>query len=1022
MFRKALLKILCVSFILGSAPNFLLAQMGEGEDPPCEYITSPSSFNLTYAAATKSVNITNISGNSCLWNLTKTVSWISLSKTVGSGSTSFTFTCTQNNSTASRTGYIRLSTVTDVYVISVTQGGLPSPPATPGVPSGKSAVCPGETTTYGISPVSGATYYRWVAPAGASISGQGSTNVSITFGSTGGNVSVRAENVAGVSSYRSKNVTINTIPSITGHPSNRTVCSGSSALFQVNASGTGLSYQWQYSSNGINYYNCVTGFGINTANFTETSTTGKNGYKYRCIVSGTCGPSVTSNSATLTFNTAPSITSHPSGRTVCSGTNASFSVSATGTGLSYQWQYSSNGINYYDCVTGTGINTANFTETSTAGKNGYRYRCVVSGICNLTATSSSATLTLNTAPSITGHPSNRAVCSGSNASFSVSATGTGLSYQWQYSSNGTNYYNCVTGTGINTANFTETSTAGKNGYKYRCIVSGTCSPGATSNSATLTVNTSPSITGHPSNRTVCSGSSASFSVSATGTGLSYQWQYSSNGIHYYNCLTGFGINTANYTETSTEGKSGYKYRCVVSGTCGPSVTSNSATLTFNTAPSINSHPSGQAVCPGSNASFSVSATGAGLSYQWQYSSNGIHYYNCETGTGINTANYTETNTAGKSGYRYRCIVSGICSLTAISSSAVLTLKTVPDQPGAIQGETYVCAELPKNYSVQPVTGVTYNWDLPNGWSGSSTSNLITATPGLTGGNITVTSGNECGSGVSQTLFVDVYSTPPAPVFDEFIYNDGTTTARVLSASGVTFFWQTTADGQSTGHSGLSYTTATTGTMFVRARLDENPNFWSDALPVDINIYTTPPVPDQAQTVYDGEYITLVLPTVSSGYTVYWQETETGTSTSDSTSPRIVAVSGTYFYRVRHNISGLWGDTQQISVTVHDVLYAVKSGSWTDPTVWGATENGPAVHILPNKYTKVIIKGYQITLSEDKNSGDIELLAKPGSISGLLINNGILTLYGEISVEENDSENKAWLQIIVPGKLNCVEKE
>ena len=90
MFRKALLKILCVSFVLGSAPNFLLAQMGEGEDPPCEYITSPSSFNLTYAATTKSVNITNINGNSCLWNLTKTVSWISLSKTVGSGSTSFT--------------------------------------------------------------------------------------------------------------------------------------------------------------------------------------------------------------------------------------------------------------------------------------------------------------------------------------------------------------------------------------------------------------------------------------------------------------------------------------------------------------------------------------------------------------------------------------------------------------------------------------------------------------------------------------------------------------------------------------------------------------------------------------------------------------------------------------------------------------------------------------------------------------------------------------------------------------------
>src|SRR5438093_3484866 len=57
---------------------------------------------------------------------------------------------------------------------------------------------------------------------------------------------------------------------------------------------------------------------------------------YSVIVSGVCGNPVT-NSASLTVNENLAVSSAPVSVTNCPGTSASFSVSATGTGMGYQW-------------------------------------------------------------------------------------------------------------------------------------------------------------------------------------------------------------------------------------------------------------------------------------------------------------------------------------------------------------------------------------------------------------------------------------------------------------------------------------------------------------------------------------------------------------------------------------------------------------------------------------------------------------------------------------------------------------
>ncbi|MGH9688942.1 MAG: immunoglobulin domain-containing protein, partial [Candidatus Acidiferrales bacterium] len=96
--------------------------------------------------------------------------------------------------------------------------------------------------------------------------------------------------------------------------------------------------------------------------------------------------------------------------------------------------------------------------------------------------------------------------------------------------------------------------------------------------------TAPSITTQPASQSVAAGQTATFTVVATGTApLSYQWQKDSANIS--------GAASVSYTTPATvAADKGTTYRVVVSNSAG-SVTSNSATLTVQSAAS----PSGAAV-------------------------------------------------------------------------------------------------------------------------------------------------------------------------------------------------------------------------------------------------------------------------------------------------------------------------------------------------------------------------------------------------------------------------------------------
>jgi hypothetical protein len=492
-------------------------------------------------------------------------------------------------------------------------------------------------------------------------------------------------------------LTVNTQPAITAQPANvANQCPGGVVSYTVAATGAGLTYQWQENT-GVSWNNITNG-GIYQNATTPTLTlngvaSAMNGYQYRSVVSGTCTPSpVTSNLVTLNVGTAPVLTASPVSVAKCLGSSHTFVAGATGTGLVAQWQLSTdNGTTWNNVTNGgvySGATTSNLTITGmTATMNGYQYRCVFTGYCPSPVTTSAATLTVNSPAAIVSNPVNSTVCEGGTTAFSITASGTPtLIYQWQVNF-GSGFVNVNPNLPYFASSNSTTPTltvsnipALLNGTQFRCVVySNTCLGPVNSGTATLTVNTLPAITVQPTNKVTCTGSNTVFTITGTGTGISYQWQ-ENNGSGFTNITGGLytGFNTNSLTLNGTPlTYNNYQYRCIISGTCTPSVTSNAVSLTVNSLPAITAQPISVNLCPGVNTFFQIAATGTGITYQWQVNQGAgfVNLTNTPPYNGVTTNRLDITGVVyGLNAYQYRCVVSGTCAPPAISNSALMTVK------------------------------------------------------------------------------------------------------------------------------------------------------------------------------------------------------------------------------------------------------------------------------------------------------------------------------------------------------------
>ncbi len=365
--------------------------------------------------------------------------------------------------------------------------------------------------------------------------------------------------------------------SITENPENKSICVGLSTTFRVAATGTALTYKWQVDV-GFGFLDLKPSSTFSDVDQPElkvnTVSTMLNGYKFRCLVNGTCGTELSSTEALLTVLTPPSISSNPSSIAVCESSSAAFQVNVSGSNLSFQWQEDrGQGAGFEDLSNSfpyTGANSSTLSISSVASYfNNYKYRCIVSGVCSGPVTSGSATLTVNPLLTITGQPENAYTCSTKpqnerTVTFTVVATGSDLTYQWQVDA-GFGFVSPPTTpihTGINSPTLTVSNIGSAfNGYVYRCIVTSSCGGTQTSESAVLTVNSGspsqPSDFTESSDQVFAGQNFVTYTVPPVEGAISYDWDYknSEGGIVPGVTIYGDGTNsvTVDFGASSTSG-------------------------------------------------------------------------------------------------------------------------------------------------------------------------------------------------------------------------------------------------------------------------------------------------------------------------------------------------------------------------------------------------------------------------------------------------------------------------------------
>ncbi len=425
---------------------------------------------------------------------------------------------------------------------------------------------------------------------------------------------------------------------------------GQTITLTAAATGTGLTYQWYNdTSTPIQIHGAVSNTLTKTAGATGT-------FKYYVIVTDSNNEQAQSADSQVVVSTVPV----NSGVEVSGTTTADVSqtitltATATGTGLTYQW---------YNDTTNTPVQIAGatsnvFTETANAIGT-FNYYVVVTDQNNVQARSADSEVMVSALPTVSVSGTS-AADTGQTITLTAAATGTGLTYQW---------YNDTTGTPgqiHGAVSSTLTKTAGATGtFEYYVLVTDLNGKQAQSANSPVTVSALPTVS-TSGTTSVDTGNIITFTATATGTGLTYQW-YNDSGEAPAQ-IAGATSNTL----TRTAGATGaFDYYAVVTDSNGEHAQSSDSEVLVSPAPTV-SVSGTTAIDTGQTITLTATATGTGLTYQW---------YNDTTGTPIRVRgaiSSTLTRRAGTIGtFKYYVMVTDLNNEQVQSANASVLVSVLP---------------------------------------------------------------------------------------------------------------------------------------------------------------------------------------------------------------------------------------------------------------------------------------------------------------------------------------------------------
>jgi gliding motility-associated-like protein len=602
-------------------------------------------------------------------------------------STTASITATNLTATNYYRAVVTLGSCTSVNssIASVTVNALPTISVTPS----SATIVTGNSVTLTAS---GASTYSWSPSASLSASNTSSVSASPTATTT---YTVTGVAASSCSSTASVTVTVNAALSAGAIATDQTICVGATpaSLTSTTAASGGvgtINYQWETSADNSTWSDVA---GATSATYSPGAVSVNTYFRRKASTSTDAAVYTTAVLITVQQSVGGSIAGSA---IVCPGTNSTVLTLSGQTGSITKWQSSLN--SNFSAATDINSNTASVTVTNLNSTTYYR-AVVTLGSCTA-ATSGTASVTVNPAPTISIN-----VIPDVNTSATIfTIPYSGLSNGDQYSiTTGTvamTGFSAVTNNSISSASGTITvtiPTSAQNSYDFNLTLTNSSTGCTTQRAFNLVVsNINPGTTG--TDQSICYGTiPAPFtSLTAATSGATYQWQMSTTGI------------TGNYTDISGATSDTYTHTTVLTvdtyfrrkATLGNDFgTAHPVEVLVNALPTVSVTPSSASITTGS----SVTLTASGAStYSWSPST-GLSASN----TGAVSATPTATTTY---------TVTGTNSTTSCSSTASMTITVNPAlSAGAISAAQTICvgatpATLTSSTDATGGTGsIVYEW-------------------------------------------------------------------------------------------------------------------------------------------------------------------------------------------------------------------------------------------------------------------------------------------------------------------------
>jgi gliding motility-associated-like protein len=463
-------------------------------------------------------------------------------------------------------------------------------------------------------------------------------------------------------------ITINSLPSVSGLTSNTPICSGSDAVFTIN--GTAGSVVTYTINGGSNQTITIPTSGQATVTVTAPSS---NVILELSNVSLTnCDVSLTNN-ATVEVKVVPEVTSITTTTPICSGSNAVFTVNGTPNAtLTYALN---NGTLATTVLNSSGVGT--ITVSNAENNQQLDVTLIALNGCSRVVTLTE-TIVVNTTPVVSNLTSNTPICVGSDAVFTINGTaGSVVTYTINGGSNQT-----ITIPTSGQATVTVTSPTSNVVILLSDVRLNLCYT-TLSNTTTVDVRPVPDVTSLTSNTSICSGSSAIFTINGSANATV---TYSVNGgTTNTTTLNGLGVGTitlpnttANVTVTLSQ---------INNGACSTSIT-NTENVTVLALPFVTSLTSNTPICYGSDAVFTIVGT---PNATVTYSLNGGVSTNV-TLNATGTWSITIANANANQSIQLTNVFDGTCN-SSLTNSASVVVNPMPNSPTITpQSDTFCIGE------------------------------------------------------------------------------------------------------------------------------------------------------------------------------------------------------------------------------------------------------------------------------------------------------------------------------------------